>query len=127
MGRKAPLWGRHILVVEDEAAIAVDIVKTLEDQGATIIGPASVVEDALRWIEDGRIDCALLDIKLGDDVVWPVADALDRQRVPFVFLTGYSTAAVAERYDRLAIQKPYVAADVIDALAKACGRSSALG
>ena len=125
MGQKVPLWGRRVLVVEDEAAIAIDIARTLEEQGATIVGPASAVDDALRLIEDGLVDCALLDIRLGDDVGWPVADALERQRVPFVFLTGYTaTVGAAERYHRPTVQKPYQAIHVIDALAEACARPS---
>ena len=77
-GRVAPLWGCCVLVVEDEATIAIDITMALEEQGATIIGPVSAVADALRCIEETRIDCALLDIRLGDEIVWPVADALER-------------------------------------------------
>jgi CheY-like chemotaxis protein len=117
MGRVAPLWGCRVLVVEDEATIAIDLARTLEEQGATIIGPVSAVEEALRCIEETHVDCALLDIRLGDETIWPVADALERELVPFVFVTGYSSRLPADRYKQPTIEKPYNSADVIRTVA----------
>ncbi|MBV9394430.1 MAG: response regulator [Methylobacteriaceae bacterium] len=93
------LSGRRVLVVEDEYFIAADIVRTFRADGAEIIGPAGTVEDALELVHSTpRIDGAILDINLHGEMVYPVADALAKRSVPFIFATGYDKAAVPERH-----------------------------
>jgi ActR/RegA family two-component response regulator len=65
------LKGRHILVVEDEALIALDLQRLLDQSGAMVIGPAVSVSQALEVIHENHIDFALLDVKLGDETVDP--------------------------------------------------------
>lgn len=94
-----PLNDCHILVVEDEFMLALDLQQELEDAGAVVIGPEPSVERALTWVAgDGRIDAAVLDVNLGDELAFPVADALQRQNIPFIFASGYEEAVVATRY-----------------------------
>ena len=80
----------RILVVEDEGLVAMLIEDMLEDLGCEVACSASNVAQALRWIEDGgEADAALLDVNLGGEAVWPVADALAARGVRFAFTTGY--------------------------------------
>lgn len=114
------LRGRHILIVEDEAAIAIDLAQLLADHGATIIGPIGTVPEALSSIASLKPDCAVLDINLDGESVRVVAEALANAGVPFVFVTGYSNERVPQQYsDRPVLQKPYNASQLVAALARA--------
>lgn len=93
------LAGRRVLVVEDEYFIADDLRHQLEAFGAEVLGPVPRVEEALALIAATlQIDAAVLDINLQDEMVYPVADALQARGVPFLFATGYEKAAVPSRY-----------------------------
>ena len=123
MGGGNHLRGRHILVVEDEAAIAIDLAQLLRNHGATIVGPVTTVSDALRSIAESRLDCAVLDINLGGEHVRAVAEALESAGVPFMFVTGYSSDRVPAPYrSRPVLEKPYEASRLLDALATVVGK-----
>lgn len=87
------LRGRRVLVVEDEALVAMMMEYGLVDAGADVIGPAFSVEEALglieRTVQDGGLNAAVLDLNLEGAAVSPVADRLADLGVPFVFATGY--------------------------------------
>jgi CheY-like chemotaxis protein len=102
------LAGRRILVVEDEPTIAALIEDILTEAGCEVVGPALRLADAMATAAaEPGLDGALLDIKLGDDVVAPVADRLSDRGVPFVFLTGYGWHLLPERFHtRPLITKP---------------------
>jgi CheY-like chemotaxis protein len=103
-----PLAGRRILIVEDEAMIALLIEDVLTDLGSTVVGPASRVEEALEFARSAEIDLAALDLNLGGDPVYPVAEALAGRGIPFVFMTGYGQLGIAERWrGRPSIAKPF--------------------
>jgi CheY-like chemotaxis protein len=94
------LSGVRLLVVEDDYLIALDLTQTLEELGIEVVGPAGSLSQALALVgqEGGALDGALLDINIHDQRVYPVADALAVQGIPFVFLTGYDRLIVPERY-----------------------------
>ena len=80
----------RILVVEDEGLVAMLIEDMLDDLGCEVACSASSVAQALKWLDDGgEADAALLDVNLGGETVWPVADALAARGKPFAFTTGY--------------------------------------
>ena len=80
--------GQNILVVEDEIFVAQDIVAELESIGAVPIGPVARIVDALELIETGVVDGAILDVRLIDGDIEPVARRLAQDGVPFVIATG---------------------------------------
>jgi CheY-like chemotaxis protein len=94
------LKGRRFLVIEDEYVIAADLAACLEALGIEVAGPAASVAEALTLLEsDGdRLDGAVLDINLGNERVYPVADVLRGRGIPFVFTTGYDAAVVPSCY-----------------------------
>ena len=117
------LAGRRILVVEDEYFIATELKLWLEAAGAEVIGPVPTVDQALDLIEADGLDAAILDVNLGDgDTVYPVADKLGAVGVPYLFATGDVRVAAASVYrHRPRLEKPYVEADFIRAVAKLVG------
>jgi DNA-binding response OmpR family regulator len=78
---------------------------TLRDKGVDVAGPFRSVADALGV---NSLDAAVLDVNLGGEDVFPLADALAEAGIPFLFLTGHSAHTVPPRYrERPFLQKPY--------------------
>ncbi|MGK6312317.1 response regulator [Neorhizobium sp. DT-125] len=99
--------GKRILIVEDEYFLADETRRRLDQFGATVIGPAAHVEEALALIKQVEIDAAILDVHLGDQFVFPVAEELDRLDIPFVFATGYDPAFIPKKFTGFAFcEKP---------------------
>jgi CheY-like chemotaxis protein len=84
----AMLAGKRLLVVDDEPLLAMDVADQLQVHGAEVAAVNSV-EDAAAVVTDGAaLDGAVLDIQVGDEEVWPVAEALQRNGTPFLFLSA---------------------------------------
>jgi CheY-like chemotaxis protein len=97
-GQMNALAGKRVLVVEDEPLIALEQAASLEDLGMVPVGPTGTVEEALRLIGSVPLDAALLDGNLSGHPVDEVAAALTRQRIPFVFVTGYGRASLPQAF-----------------------------
>jgi DNA-binding response OmpR family regulator len=112
---EAVLSGRRILVVEDEFLLAEELHYELTKAGAVVVGMASTVDDALQMIQmEGELDAAILDVNLGGTLVFPVADRLRDQGVPFVFTTGYDASVIPSRFTgSLSCEKPFDVASVL--------------
>lgn len=118
--------GLRILLVEDEAMIAMLVEDMLIDSGATVVGPAGGVRAALDAISTNELDGALLDVNLGGEQSFEVADALAARSIPFVFVTGYGGGAVRDRYPNApTLQKPFVSSDLERALSALAGAARA--
>jgi DNA-binding NarL/FixJ family response regulator len=116
-GARGRLAGAHILVVEDEVLVAMDIQSVLEDEGAEIIGPAYTVSQALELASHEGIKAAVLDLRLNNDSVAPVARLLADRRIPFVFYSGQSTSDPMRAewpWTRL-VHKPASSAELVSA------------
>jgi len=97
----------RILVVEDEGLVAMLLEDMLDDLGCEVACSAATVSDALRWLgEGGQADAALLDVNMGGETVWPVADALNVRRTPFAFTTGYGQLNEPRFRDATLLSKP---------------------
>ena len=93
----------------------------LADAGAEVIGPAGSVADALQLVEtamgEGGISGAVLDLNLGGEPVFPVADALIDLGVPFLFETGYGEGCDTGGYTAVPVlHKPYGTHRLVDAV-----------
>jgi CheY-like chemotaxis protein len=115
------LSGRRILVVEDEALIAMLVEDALLDAGANVLGPAATVEEALALFESGNPEAAVLDINLAGQASTPVADLLADHGVPFVVATGYGAAGLPERHRGVPVlAKPYDPQELVETLTRIC-------
>ncbi|HWL82011.1 MAG TPA: response regulator [Roseomonas sp.] len=115
------LKGRRILVVEDEALIAMLVEDALLEAGACVLGPAATVEEALTLFREERPEAAVLDINLAGQASTPVADTLVEHAIPFVVATGYGAAGLPERHREVPVlAKPYDPRDLIAALEQVC-------
>ena len=88
----------RVLVVEDESLVAMMMVEALVEMGFGIVGPFSNTTDAIRAVKETPVAAAILDINLGDESVYPVADLLTSRGIPFAFITGYGSGQLDRRY-----------------------------
>jgi PAS domain S-box-containing protein len=115
---------RRVLLVEDEALVAMMIKECLTEWGHSVLGPINRASEALAAAKEGDFDAAILDINLGDGLAYPVAEILSSRGVPFVFVTGYDADTVDGRFsevpvlqkpiERQMLQKIFVPTDVAD-------------
>jgi PAS domain S-box-containing protein len=99
--------GRRILVVEDEALIAIEMKETLTALGFAVVGPVSTIPQAMAALRDAALDGAILDLNLGGQLTYPVADRLAALRIPFIFVTGYRSDTIDGAYADVAVlEKP---------------------
>jgi len=90
----------RLLLVEDEALIALALARDLGELGWEIIGPAGSVEEAMALVDGAELpDAAVLDINLDGRLVYPLADWLSTRQVPFVFCSGYEQLESNSRFE----------------------------
>jgi light-regulated signal transduction histidine kinase (bacteriophytochrome)/CheY-like chemotaxis protein len=113
-----PLSGRKVLLVEDSMIIALDAEDALKEVGAAKVIVAANVARALKALEKGGLDFALLDVNLGGENSLPVAEALAASRIPFAFATGYGedTPFTTGFSGVPVLKKPYTADQLRQAL-----------
>jgi PAS domain S-box-containing protein len=97
----------RVLLVEDEALVAMMMQELLLGLGSSVVGPFTTVEGALAAANKESFDFAILDVNLGRELVYPVADILIWRALPFIFVTGYDISSIDERFSHVPIlQKP---------------------
>ena len=88
------LLGKKVLIVEDEALLALELELAFGDEGAEIVGPALSLSHGVMLVESNPdIDCAVLDVDLGGRDVFPIAHALEQRGIPFIFHTAHARAS----------------------------------
>ena len=120
------LEGISVLLVEDEAILAIDVTAIIEMAGGRVIGPAYSLGQGFSWIDRGKFDCAVLDINLHDELVFKLADALIERRIPILFLSAHSlNVAPPHLQQRRLIHKPFSTRSLIKAIrAEVAGRQA---
>jgi len=105
--------GLRVLVVEDEMMVSMLIEDMLTDLGCTVVGPASRLDEAIALANENGLDCAVLDVNLGGQPIFPLADLLRERGRPFAFATGYGDAGLRD-VDRGSpvLQKPFREGDL---------------
>jgi CheY-like chemotaxis protein len=105
----------RVLVVEDETLLAETLCDLLLDAGCEPVGPAANVAIALSLIETSRIDAAILDVRLMDEMSFAVAYALRARGIPLMFLTVTERRHLpVDLSDEILIEKPFKAPMLIE-------------
>ena len=85
-----PLLGYRVLVAEDDSIIALDMELFLRNAGAEVFGPVKTTAAAVALAKTAPLICAVLDVNLGSDLVFPAAHFLRERDIKTIFCTGYS-------------------------------------
>src|SRR3954470_6375648 len=88
----------RVLVVEDEALIAMLVEDMIHDSGGEMVGSASMLTDAVDLARTAQADVALLDLNLKGKLAYPVADVLRERGMPIVFTSGHVPAELIARF-----------------------------
>jgi DNA-binding NtrC family response regulator len=117
-----------IFLVEDEALIRMMVAEMIEELGHRVVAEAGNIQDAQALAEAAIFDLAILDINIAGSSILPVAEIIDRRRLPFLFISGYGSAARPEAFiERPALQKPLMLSklgEAIDAILGTAGEAS---
>ena len=112
------LANRSVLLVEDEFLILLDLEHLLQSEGARVT-TASDLRDGLDVVERA-FDAAVLDVRLPDGDVFPLAERLQERGVPLVFHSGHAQAeeVLGQFPAAVALAKPAAERVLIDAVAR---------
>jgi len=91
MAQGRALEGLRVMIAEDNLFAAMELEKVLVDLGCEPVGPVAQLEQALRLAQQENLDGALLDVDLRGELVFAVAEELERRRIPVIFASGYDT------------------------------------
>ncbi len=112
----------QVLIVEDDPIIAIDFEDRLLGFGVTSVRTVGSVAQALEVITKRPPDFALLDVELGREKSFAIADRLAVLKIPFVFVTGYGaeTSIPSQFAARPRLQKP-CSSEALEAALRAWG------
>lgn len=109
-----------MLVVEDEILVAMSVEDMLADLGCEVTVSAGNVDEAIDKARAGGFECALLDVNLHGKEVFPVAEILSEQGIPFAFASGYGRSGLPEAFrTRPVVSKPFQLEELSTALSAA--------
>lgn len=115
MNDAVSLNGLRLLVVEDETMIAMMLEDMLDTLGCVVVDVAGTLTRGLDLASDEKLslDGAILDVNLGGEKVYPVAERLAARGVPFIFCTGYGLGGLAADFAHVpTLAKPYMQGDL---------------
>ncbi len=107
-----------VLLVEDEAIVAMNLQDELENAGYAVVGPFDTCAGALAWLEDETPDLAVLDTVLKDGTCRVLAEELARRGIGFILWSGHlqDRQTFQGFRDAVWVKKPSTHASLLDAL-----------
>jgi len=104
----------RVLIVEDQALIAMDLQMALESQTLEVVGPVASAREAQILLADVPVDAALVDFLLEDGTAESLFDFLNKNEIPYALCTGADAEELSARFPTTPIlKKPYLVEDVI--------------
>ena len=121
----AGLDGVRVLVVEDEALVAMDLEYLLEDRGAVVVDTCVSNADAAACLEAKDVDAVLLDYNLVDGEAEPTLELARGMDIAVVIHSGHAIGNVLRQTypDLDVLAKPALPGSIVDALRTAVRRS----
>jgi CheY-like chemotaxis protein len=110
----------RIMVVEDEAIVALDMARTIRRFGHFVIGPAASGAEAIHLAHTERPDLVLMDIRLKGSMDGVEAAVIIRRElaIPIVYVTGQADTATVQRAKKTEpagyLNKPFTASELAD-------------
>lgn len=112
----------RVLLIEDEAMIAMLLEDVLEELGCNVVGTGSSLASAVELATTLDFDVALLDVNLRGERSDPVRVILRQRGIPFVLSTGYAeSGADGNVRGEPRLQKPFDIDQLAAALVSALG------
>jgi uncharacterized protein YbcI len=106
--RRRMLKGLRVLIVEDIGMVAMALKSMLEEIGCEVVGMAARLREAEEMARHEKLDGVLLDLNLGGQFAYPVADILKERDVPFIIMSGYDAGQLRPELAGLPnMQKPF--------------------
>ncbi|MDB6454913.1 response regulator [Falsirhodobacter sp. 20TX0035] len=117
------MTNRYVFLVEDELLVAMELQDLIEEAGLVADGPYSSVSRAIEALEAAVPVCAVLDVRLRDGEIFPVADELAKRGVPLIFHSGHATSdQILARYPAATFyEKPCIPSQIVQAITKMAG------
>ena len=98
---------KRILIVEDEALVAMLLEDMLTELGFDVVGPAHTLPRALELLESEPVDAAILDVNLGNCRSYPIAQKAAAKGIPFIFASGYDSPGAQWDGPTRMLRKPF--------------------
>jgi len=96
--------------------------EVLETIGYRPTDPIGRLADAMAAAKAEHFQAAVLDMNLHGEIIYPLAELLTAQRVPFLFVTGYAPSSIDSRFAAIPmLQKPVLEEELSKALKKMLG------
>lgn len=122
MPRSDLLAGLDVLLIEDETMVSFLIEEMLEQLGAASVRHAARLDAGLALVASKLPSLAILDVNIGGETVFPIAEKLEAGNIPFVFITGYGRDGVHGRWaSHEVLQKPLTVQEFEQGLRRALG------
>lgn len=116
-----------VLIVEDEPIIAMMLEEFLLDAGCEVVATAQTLATGLALANTTELDVAILDMSLGSESSFAVADVLASRGIPFMFASGFGRSSLPEQYrGQIVLNKPFHYPDLVKSLKLALGGSFSL-
>ncbi len=118
----ASLSGKKVLIVEDETLISMLFEDILAELDCQVVGPALNLKQAIELARTAEMDAAVLDVNLGGEPIFPVAEILAQRGVPLVFSSGYGATGLPVRWQsQPTLPKPFTSDEVAAVLQRLVG------
>jgi PAS domain S-box-containing protein len=102
---------KRVLLVEDEPLVSMMLADMLSAFGHKVDGPYNRFPDAILAAKSNNLQAGILDVNLGGEKTYAVADILATRKIPFAFVTGYGPDAILSEFSHAPVlQKPIEAA-----------------
>ena len=96
-----------VLLVEDEPTVSMMLTDLLSKFGHKVDGPYNRFNEAMVAARTNNVQAGVLDINVGGEKIYPLAEVLIERNIPFVFVTGYSADSINSRFSHVPVlQKP---------------------
>jgi DNA-binding response OmpR family regulator len=111
-----------ILLVEDEFLIALDVQMRIQEAGYKVLDPVASVEEAMSALDTSAVCAAILDMNIRGSTSFPIAERLQAEGIPFIFLSGNDTYQLQDKFSgRQVLTKPIDYGNLMDQVKEMCG------